>query len=263
MPADSKKYFFASDFHLGQDGVLSSKDREKLIVKWLETIEPEIKKLFLLGDVFDYWFEYGEVVPRGFSLFLAKLADMRNSGIPIEMWTGNHDMWMFDYFPLEYGIPLHRKPQHLELFEKQFFIGHGDGLGPGDVGYKMIKKIFSNSLCQWAFARIHPNTALKIMRTFSQASRESVEPKFSSREKERLISFCDTYIQSHDVDYLVFGHRHIPFDVVLSDGKSKYFGIGDWLFHQSYGMFDEDGFVIKYFESQDKTVVLNRPPGKT
>lgn len=250
-----KKIFFASDFHLGTDARLSSKEREKQIVAWLESIQDQADSIYLVGDIFDYWFEYGSVIPKGFSLFLGKLAELRNGGLPIYFFTGNHDMWMFDYFPDEYDIPIYRNPIQCELQGKKLFIGHGDGLGPGDTGYKVIKKVFSNALCQWCYARIHPNLGLRIMKSFSYKSRSmgSGDDVFFGVEKEMLIQYCERKKDEIDTDYFVFGHRHLPLDVLLSDNKTKYFGLGDWIDYQSYGVLDNGAFSLQYFNRPDKT----------
>jgi len=151
-----KKVYFASDFHLGIDARLSSREREKQLVRWLEQIRKDAYSIYLVGDVFDFWFEYKTVVPKGYVRLLGKLAELRDEGIPIYFFTGNHDMWMFSYFEEELGIPIYREPIVREIMGKTFFIGHGDGLGPGDHGYKFIKRVFANPVCQWLFERLHP-----------------------------------------------------------------------------------------------------------
>ena len=165
-----KKTYFASDFHLGINARLSSLDRERQICRWLDLVSQDAEAIYLVGDVFDYWFEYKSVIPKGFSRILGKLAEVRDKNIPIYFFTGNHDMWMFRYFEDELGIPIYRQPIIREIHGKTFFIGHGDGLGPGDYGYKMIKKIFANKTCQWLFARLHPNFGLWLMNFFSGKS---------------------------------------------------------------------------------------------
>ncbi|NNF35008.1 MAG: UDP-2,3-diacylglucosamine diphosphatase, partial [Saprospiraceae bacterium] len=167
------KTYFASDFHLGLDVSISSLEREKKIVRWMDGIKNDAKAIYLVGDVFDYWFEYGTVIPKGYTRLLGKLAELRDIGIPIYFFIGNHDMWMFRYLDEEMGIPIYRQPIQREIDGKKFFIGHGDGLGPGDHGYKFIKSIFSNRFCQWLFARIHPNLGIRIMKYVSGRSRHT------------------------------------------------------------------------------------------
>ncbi len=246
-----KKTFFASDFHLGTDGRLSSKARERLIVRWLEHIAPEAESLYLVGDVFDYWFEYSRVVPKGFVRLLGQLARLSDGGLPIYFFTGNHDMWMFHYLEEELGIPVYRQPIQRQIGGKNFFIGHGDGLGPGDQGYKFIKALFSNPVCQWLFARLHPNTGIRLMSFFSGTSRQNnpSEPRFLGPDKERLLQFCEEEITRSNVDYFVFGHRHLPIDYTLKNGRSRYVNLGDWLSFNSYAVFDGHDLKLQFFEN--------------
>ena len=253
---DNKKTYFASDFHLGLDGRLSSRDREKKIVGWLSEIQKDADSLYLVGDVFDHWFEYGTVIPKSFSRLLGKLAEMRDGGLPIYFFTGNHDMWMFRYLDDEMGIPIYREPQVLDIKGKTFFIGHGDGLGPGDRKYKVIKKVFSNPFCQWAFARIHPNLGIRLMRYFSSRSREKTKDTgvFLGAEKEWLVQFCEEEIKKQEVDYFVFGHRHLPITHILSNNQSTYFNLGDWLYHDTYLVVDHNGPKLMHFNDQHSSV---------
>lgn len=253
-----KKVFFASDFHLGTDARLTSREREKQIVRWLTSIQDEAEALYLVGDIFDYWFEYKTVIPRGFSRFLGKIAEMKDAGIPVYFFTGNHDMWMFDYFKEEYDIPIYYEPIKIELQGRKLFIGHGDGLGPNDHGYKFIKKVFSNRLSQWAYARLHPNLGLWLMKKFSHKSRESGgdDAQFFGRDKERLIQYAERKLEAEHQDYFIFGHRHLPLRVKLENGESTYFGLGDWTEYQSYGMLEDGKFSLQYFEMPDRTKIV-------
>jgi UDP-2,3-diacylglucosamine hydrolase len=233
------KVYFASDFHLGIDGRQKSQDRELTIVRWLDEVAKDADKIFLLGDLFDYWFEYKEVIPRGFVRLLGKLAELRDRGIPIVTFIGNHDMWMFNYFEKELNLPVHRDPIIEIIDGKKFMIGHGDGLGPGDHGYKFIKKVFRSKVSQWLFARIHPNTGIRLMRYFSGTSRGMTSiPDFLGEEKEWLIQHCNEVLKEQHIDYFVFGHRHIPIDFTLKNGTSRYLNCGDWLTHYSFVVWD-------------------------
>lgn len=247
-----KKIYFASDFHLGSDGRLPSKERERLIVRWLDGIAPDAEALYLVGDVFDYWFEYRKVVPKGFVRLLGRLADLREAGLPIYYFTGNHDMWMFRYLEEELGIPIYREPIVREIGGKRFFIGHGDGLGPGDWGYKFIKSVFSNPACQWLFERLHPNGGLWLMDAFSGTSRKAnpADPKFHGEERERLVQFCNAQLDVHPIDFFVFGHRHLPIDFTLKNAKSRYINLGDWVQFNSYAVFDGQELSLQFFENQ-------------
>lgn len=246
------KTYFASDFHLGIDARLSSRDREDQIVRWLDQIASDADALYLVGDVFDYWFEYRSVVPKGYIRLLGKLAALRAKGIAIYFFTGNHDIWMFRYFEEELDIPIYREPIRREIGGKQFFIGHGDGLGPGDHGYKFIKKIFTNRVCQWMYGHlIHPDLAWRIARFWSTKSRAAGgdESQFLGPDKEWLVQFAESSIEQEAIDYFVFGHRHLPIDFTLKNGTSRYINLGDWLDYNSYAVFDGQNIELKFFEN--------------
>lgn len=242
--------YFASDFHLGLDTRLTSSQREKRIIRWLDDIRSDLDELFLIGDCFDYWFEYKNVVPKGHLRFMAKLAEIRDAGIAVHMFTGNHDLWMKDYFVEEIGVELHRKPISIKRNNSTFFIAHGDGLGPGDRGYKFIKRIFSSSFNQWLFRRIHPDTGIAIMKYFSKKSRESeMQPiPFKGPDKEWLIQYAEEQSKIKHHDFYIFGHRHLPLDIKLSNGQSRYVNTGDWLHHFSYARFNDGDLRILSYE---------------
>ena len=253
----NKKIYFASDFHLGIDARVSSKEREKQIVRWLDLIKEDAKEIYLVGDVFDFWFEYSTVVPKGYVRLLGKLAELRDSGILIYFFIGNHDMWMFKYFEEELDIPIYRKPIERDLLGKKFFIGHGDGLGPGDKGYKRLKKIFANPLCQWLFARIHPNFGIKLALYWSGTSRDSnpAEESFLGEEKEWLLTYSNKKLDEVNADFFVFGHRHLPIDYTLKNGRSRYINLGEWMHYNSYAVFDGEKMEIKFFETNAKAYI--------
>ena len=254
------KTYFASDFHLGVDGLHSSREREQKIVRWLEEIKGDADAIYLVGDVFDFWFEYQTVVPKGYVRLLGKLAELRDLGIAIYFFTGNHDMWMFRYFEEEFGIPIYRKPIVREIYGKTFFIGHGDGLGPGDHGYKFLKKVFANPVCQWLFERLHPNFGVALASYWSRKSR-SVQPlgkKFYGEDKEWLIIYSNQKLETTPADYFVFGHRHLPINHVLKNGTSRYINLGDWLFDYAYAVFDGQNMELQFFENDAGKVFGNQ-----
>lgn len=246
------KIYFASDFHLGIDGRLSSAERERQIVRWLDQIRQDADAIYLVGDIFDFWFEYKTAVPRGYVRLLGKLAELRDSGIPIHLFTGNHDMWMFDYLQKELDVPIYREPVIHEINGKTFFIGHGDGLGPGDHGYKFIKKVFANPLCQWLFARLHPNFGIGLAQYLSGKSRDSNpnEGHFLGEENEWLLQYSMRKSeQLLEVDYFVFGHRHLPINYLLPNGRSRYINLGEWINFNSYAVFDGEEVEVCFFEN--------------
>ncbi len=256
-----KKTYFVSDFHLGVDARLTSLEREKQICRWLDKVSADAEAIYLVGDVFDYWFEYKTVIPKGFSRILGKLAEVRDKNISIYFFTGNHDMWMFHYFEDEMGIPIYRTPIVRQIHGKTFFIGHGDGLGPKDYGYKMIKKIFANPVCQWLYARLHPNFGLPLMRYFSSKSRDSQDPAiesyFKGAEKEYLILYTNKKIDELAPDFFIFGHRHLPIDWILKNGTTRYINLGEWLYATTYAVFDGTDVSLQIFENENITFHTN------
>lgn len=245
-----KKIYFASDFHLGAPDAVTSLQREKLLVQWLNEIKQDAQELFLVGDVFDFWFEYKTAVPKGFVRLLGKLAELSDAGIPIHYFTGNHDMWVFDYLPKEIGATIYRHPIEREINGHHFFIGHGDGLGPGDKGYKFIKKVFANPICQWLFARLHPNFGIRMANFWSGKSRlhtGSSDEKFLGEDKEWLVVYSKEVLLKKHYDYFIFGHRHLPLDIQLTP-KSRYINLGEWMNYNSYGVFDGEKMELKSYK---------------
>jgi UDP-2,3-diacylglucosamine hydrolase len=248
-----KKIYFASDFHLGAPNYEKSLEREKRIVRWLDMAGNDAEEIYLLGDVFDFWFEYRTVVPRGYVRLLGKIATLTDKGIKVHYFTGNHDMWTFNYLSTELNVKIYRSPVTAIYNEKSFYIGHGDGLGPGDHGYKFIKKIFSSRICQWLFARLHPNLGIGIANYFSAKSRAMTgasDEKFLGEEKEWLVQHSKEVLKDRHYDYLIFGHRHLPLDIRL-DEKSRYINLGDWIKYNTYGVFDGKEFELKKYEGEE------------
>lgn len=248
-----KKIYFISDFHLGVPDRISSLEREKKVVRWLDMIRHDVQILYLMGDVFDYWFEYSHAVPKGYVRLLGKLAELADSGVEIHYFTGNHDMWVFDYLPEEIGLQLHREPIQKEYNGFKFYLGHGDGLGPGDHGYKFIKKVFANPVSQWLFARIHPNSGIRLMQYFSKKSRIAAgdtDEKFMGEDKEWLIIHSKEILKKEHFDYFIFGHRHLPLDIQLNE-RSRYINLGEWINHHTYAVFD--GYTLKLESFKEHT----------
>ena len=245
-----KKIYFASDFHLGVPSYEKSLEREKRIVKWLEEIRQDAGAIYLMGDVFDFWFEYRQTAPKGFIRLLGKIAEITDSGIPVTLFTGNHDMWMFDYLPKEIGVTIYREPITRTYNGKKFYLGHGDGLGPGDKGYKFIKRMFASSFCQWLFARLHPNFGMGMAHYWSHTSRASNGAKdetFHGEEKEWLAIYAKEVLEKEHFDYFIFGHRHLPMDIQLP-GNSRYVNLGEWINYNSYAVFDGQELELKYYK---------------
>lgn len=246
----TKKIFFLSDFHLGAPNEADSLVREKKIIQFLDEIKHEALEVFVLGDLFDFWFEYKKVVPKGFVRILGKLAELTDMGIPVYFFVGNHDMWMKDYFKKELNIPVFFEPKTYDLLGKQFLIGHGDGLGPGDHGYKFIKKIFRNKLSQFLFGILPPNIGIGLANYFSRKSRAKTgknDQIFEGEDKEWLVTFCKETLLKHHYHYFIFGHRHLPLDIQLNT-ESRYINLGDWITYFSYAEFDGNTLELKYYK---------------
>lgn len=246
---EGKKIYFASDFHLGTPDAAASLERERRIIAWLDSIRDSAYAIYLLGDIFDFWFEYRHAIPKGFIRLQGKLAELRDQGIPIAFFTGNHDMWMFDYFPNELGIPIYREPQVMQVGAHRLLIGHGDGLGPGDKTYKVLKRFFNSSICQWLFARIHPNLGIRIAHAWSRRSRitnNKREERFSGEENEFLLIYCRELEKRVHHDFYIFGHRHLPLDLPVSP-RSRYINLGEWVNHSPYAEYDGKDVKLRSF----------------
>lgn len=247
----ASKIYFASDFHFGVPDHSLSREREDLVVSWLEEIRIDAAEIYLIGDIFDFWFEYAAVIPKGFIRFQGKLAELADSGIKITLFKGNHDMWMFDYFVKELGVQIISDELILERNGKKFYLHHGDGLGPGDAKYKILKRIFRSGFCQWLFARIHPNLGVGIARKWSMHSRlqNSQKEEFTDLDKEWLVSYSKDLLLKEHYDFLIFGHRHLPLDVQLGD--SRYINLGEWINFNSYAVFDGENLELRYFKKRE------------
>ena len=239
LQLSNKKIYFASDFHLGSPDYESSLKREKLLVRWLGEVQHDAAAIVLVGDIFDFWFEYKKVVPRGFVRLLGKIAHLTDEGIPVIFFTGNHDLWLSDYIQNELNVKVYEKPQKFIISDKRILVGHGDGLGTGDWSYKLLKKMFTSSFNKWAFARLHPNFAFRIAEFWSHISRMksngAVEPFVP--ETDHLYNFCNEHEKKNHFDYYIFGHRHIPLEIQLNN-NSTYINLGEWIINPHYASFD-------------------------
>lgn len=245
-----QKIYFASDQHFGIPNAESSKLREKKFMQWLDEIKSDARAIFLLGDLFDFWFEYKTVVPRGFVRVLGKIAELRDSGIPIYFFVGNHDLWMIDYFQTELGIPVFDKPKEYKFDGKTFLIGHGDGLGPGDKGYKRMKKVFSHPLSKWFYRWLHPDIGVKIAQYLSTKNKlisGEEDIKFLGEENEWLAQYAKRKLEEKHYDYFLFGHRHLPMEIEVGK-NSIYINTGDWISHYTYAVFDGSELSLKKYK---------------
>ncbi len=249
-----KKIYFASDFHFGVPDAETSRKREDLFVQWLEKIKVEAAEIFLMGDLFDFWFEYKTVVPRGYTRLLGKLAEIADSGIKVHLFRGNHDMWAFDYLDKELQIEIHRDPEIRNFNNKTFYLSHGDGLGTGDRGYKFIKKVFQCRINQWLFRWIHPDIGIGLglfwsrKSRFANQNRENRDPVEKQKIGSRLTLYSKKVLETHpEIDYFIFGHWHYPQEIRLTE-KCKQLSLGDWLTHFTYAVFDGEDLKLLAFQ---------------
>ena len=246
----NKKIYFASDQHFGAPTREASFPREQKFVAWLDEVKKDAEAIFLLGDLFDFWFEYKTVVPKGFVRVLGKLAEIRDSGIPIYFFVGNHDLWMNDYFQKELNISVYHDNKEFTFNNKTFLIGHGDGKGPGDKGYKRMKKVFVHPFSKWLYRWLHPDIGMKLAQYLSVKNKliSGVEDvKYLGEDNEWLVLYAKRKLETKHYNYFVFGHRHLPMTVQVGE-NSEYVNLGDWIGYFTYGVFDGEKFELKKFE---------------
>jgi UDP-2,3-diacylglucosamine hydrolase len=246
-----KKVYFLSDFHLGAPNDTESRKREDRLVRFLQNARKDAGIIFIVGDIFDFWFEYKTVVPKGFVRILGTLAQMADEGIQLHIFTGNHDLWMHDYLSKELNAKLYFEPQQFTIQNTQFLIGHGDGLGPGDKGYKRLKKVFTNPVCQWLFRWLHPDAGIQLANYFSRKSRAktgNADEIFLGEDKEWLILYTKEKAKTMSVDYFIFGHRHYAIDFKINE-KSRYINLGDWIRLNTYAVFDGTALQLLTWEA--------------
>ena len=247
-----KKIYFASDNHLGAPNREASAKRELKFVAWLEEAKKDAAAIFLLGDLFDFWFEYRSVVPKGFIRTLGKLAEITDAGIPVYYFVGNHDLWMDGYFEEELNIPVYHEPKTFEFNNKKFLIGHGDGLGPGDLGYKRMKKVFTNPVAKWFFRWLHPDLGVRLAQYLSVKNKlisGDDDVTFLGEDNEWLVQYSKRKLEEEHRDYFVFGHRHLPMEIDLGQG-AKYINLGDWIGYYTYGEFDGTTMHLKTYQKE-------------
>lgn len=246
-----KNIYFLSDIHLGATVLNNNRERELQVVMWLDKIRPDCAVLFLIGDIFDFWFEYKRVVPKGFVRFLAKICEFTDQGIEVHFFTGNHDIWAFDYLNSECGMIVHTHDEKFVFNGKKFYIGHGDGLDPKDKGYLFLKKVFHNSFLQRCFRWVHPDCGIFLAHKWSSHSRLKDNGRIEADhyrgcEQEDIEQYCRSTLLREHFDYFIFGHRHLPLDIRLT-GNSRYINTGDWITYYSYAVFDGQEVSLKYF----------------
>lgn len=254
----SKNIYLVSDIHLGAPTPAKSLEREKILVNWLNSIRDTARTIIFLGDIFDFWFEYKHVVPRGFVRFLGKVGELADAGIDIHFFAGNHDLWYKDYFTTNLGVRVHHGPRQMEFFGKKYYLAHGDGLGPGDHGYKLMKKVFTHPIAKWLFARIHPNFAIGLALGVSRHggnhdySQLGKEPWRYKMNPALMTHSSEVYESDGPLDYFIYGHRHALVSEKFED-KFEVFILGDWIHFFSYMEISEEGPQLKRYETDKKS----------
>lgn len=252
-----KNIYFLSDAHLGSLAIPHGRMQERRLVRFLDSIKEKAAAIYLLGDMFDFWYEYKFVVPKGYTRFLGKLSEMTDMGVEVHYFTGNHDIWAYDYLEKECGVILHKQPETTEIYGKMFYLAHGDGLGDPDKKFTFIKGIFHNKVCQWAFSGLHPRWGMWFGLNWAKHSRmkrpNGEEPAYMGENKEHLVLFTKQYIQYHsNVDYFIYGHRHIELDLQLTK-KARMLILGDWINHFTYAVYDGDHLLmLQYIEGESR-----------
>lgn len=241
--------YFVSDVHLGAPALKNNRERELLFTRWLDEIKDDVSELYLMGDIFDFWYEYKKVAPRGFTRVLGRIAEIADRGIPVHFFTGNHDVWVFDYLAEETGVTVHHNEIIQEIKGKKFFLAHGDGLDKDDKGYLFLKKVFTNKPMQWLFSRLHPNFAFWLAHKWSASSRLSKsdnEPDFMVNQ-DGMYKFAADFLKTTPIDYFVMGHRH-QLAMEKINEKSTFVLLGEWIGTYSYGVFDGEKFELKKYK---------------
>lgn len=250
-----KNVYFLSDAHLGSRAINTRRTHERRLVNFLEQIRHQAAAIYLLGDMFDYWYEYKHVVPKGYTRFLGKISELTDSGIEVHFFAGNHDLWIGDYLEKECGVILHRHELTCEIYGKVFFLAHGDGLGDFDWKYRTLRMLFHSKTLQRLFSAIHPRWTVELGLEWAKHSRmkriEGKEPEYMGEDKEPLVRFSKEYLQSHpEINFFIFGHRHILLDLMLTH-TSRMIILGDWVKEFSYAVYDGENLFLEQFIEGD------------
>jgi len=254
-----KPIYFLSDAHLGSWGIPHGRMQERRLVRFLDSIKEKAAAVYLLGDIFDFWYEYKYVVPRGYTRLLGKISELTDMGVEVHFFTGNHDIWAYNYLERECGVVLHQKPETTELYGKIFYLAHGDGLGDPDPSFKLIRWIFHNPVCQWLFSALHPRWGIWFGQTWARYSRLKHEaeepPAYMGEDREHLVLYTKQYMKEHtNIDYFIYGHRHIELDLQFSNkAKARMIILGDWITQFTYVVYDgEHLFMSQYIEGESQ-----------
>ena len=251
----TRNVYFLSDAHLGSRAIEHGRTQERRLVNFLDSIKHKASAVYLLGDMFDFWYEFRLVVPKGYTRFLGKLSELTDMGVEVHFFTGNHDIWCGDYLSKECGVIIHREALTTEIYGKEFYLAHGDGLGDPDKKSKLLRWMFHSTTLQTLFSAIHPRWSVELGLTWAKHSREKrvdgKEPDYMGENKEHLVLYTKEYLKSHpNINFFIYGHRHIELDLMLS-ATSRVLILGDWINYFSYAVFDgENLFLEEYIEGE-------------
>lgn len=259
----NKKTYFLSDAHLGSRAIAHSRTQERRLVNFLDSIKHDAEAIYLLGDMFDFWYEFKTVVPKGFTRFLGKVSELTDRGIEVHFFIGNHDIWCSDYLTKECGIILHRAPVTVEIHGKEFYLAHGDGLGDADHSFKFLRMIFHSHTLQKLFSALHPRWSMELGLTWAKHSRlkreNGKDPEYMGENKEPLVLYTKEYLKTHpDINYFIYGHRHIMLDLMLSS-TARLLILGDWINYFSYAVFDGEQMALEQYVEGESFTHPSRP----
>ncbi len=246
-----KNIYFLSDAHLGSRAIEHSRTQERRLVNFLDSIKYKASAVYLLGDIFDFWYEFKLVVPKGFTRFLGKVSELTDMGVEVHFFVGNHDLWCGDYLSKECGMIIHREPLTTEIYGKEFYLAHGDGLGDPGKTFKLLRAMFHSRTLQILFSTIHPRWSLEMGLSWAKRSRlkhaSEPEPEYMGEDKEFLVLYTKDYLKSHpNINFFIYGHRHIELDLMLS-ASARVLILGDWITHFSYAVFDGENLFLETF----------------
>jgi UDP-2,3-diacylglucosamine hydrolase len=251
----NKKVYFLSDVHLGSCAFNDDREREQKLVRWLTSIQDNASDIYLLGDIFDFWYEYKYVIPKGFVRLLGKLAELSDKGVQLHFFIGNHDIWVRDYFEKELGMNVYLYDTVQEINGKRFYLAHGHRTGYRPWIVKLMHYVFHAGWVRRLYNCIHPTInywfGLKWSKNNRLYKHKQEEAEYLGEDKEFLVQFAKEYSKTHpEIDYFIFGHRHVMLDLMLSK-TARVVYLGDWISHFSYAVFDEDGLRLEMYEEKE------------
>lgn len=250
-----KNVYFIADAHLGSLATEHKRTQERRLVRFLDDIKDKAEAVYMLGDMFDFWYEYRYAVPKGYTRFLGKISELTDMGVEVHFFTGNHDIWAYSYLREECGVILHRRALTTEINGNVFYLAHGDQMGEKTFGFRFIQSIFHSKICQTLFSSLHPRWGIDFGLKWAKHSRlkreDGKEPPYLGEDKETLVQWSKEFIkQSPEINYFIFGHRHIELDLYLSK-TTRLLILGDWISQYTYAVYDGKNIELKDYLEGD------------